>query len=55
MFETWTVMENLMAGNLLNLKPIMTHVLPLEQFEKGFQLLKEGKACKVILDPWVEG
>lgn len=54
MFETWTVMENLMAGELLNLKPIVTHIMPLKDFDKGFELLKQGKACKVILDPWME-
>ena len=55
MFETWTVMENLMANGLLALKPIVSHILPLEDFEKGFSLLKDGKACKIILDPWQEG
>lgn len=55
MFETWTVMENLMASGLLALKPIVSHILPLEDFEKGFSLLKEGKGCKIILDPWQEG
>jgi len=52
MFKTWTVMENLIDSGSLKLAPIVTHKMPLSKFDKGFELLKEGRACKIILDPW---
>lgn len=37
-------------------KGVVTHTLPLEEFAKGFQLMKEGKiSIKVILDPNLKG
>jgi threonine 3-dehydrogenase len=52
MFETWTVMENLLAVGKLNVGPIITHVMPLNQWQKGVDLAKSGQACKVIYHPW---
>lgn len=31
--------------------PIMTHVLPLDRIQEGFQLAKSGKAMKVVIKP----
>ncbi|NLJ58026.1 MAG: L-threonine 3-dehydrogenase [Tissierellia bacterium] len=51
MFETWTLMSNLLDKGLLNIDPVITHVLPLEEFEKGFDLSIKGIGGKVILVP----
>lgn len=51
MFETWTVMSNLLDKGLLNINPIITHVLKLEDFEKGFELCQKGIGAKVVLVP----
>ena len=51
MFETWTQMENLLAGGKLNIAPALTHVLPLARWEEGVVLAKNGQACKVIYRP----
>lgn len=51
MFETWTVMSNLLDKGLLNLDPVITHVLKLEEFEKGFDISNKGIGGKVILVP----
>ncbi len=51
MFSTWTQMENMIDKGLLNLDPIISHRMPLSEFEKAFELIKTGKGCKVILDP----
>ncbi|MCR4443409.1 MAG: L-threonine 3-dehydrogenase [Peptococcaceae bacterium] len=51
MFETWTGMKNMLDKKRLPVEPIITHVLPLESFEEGFNLLKTGEACKVVLIP----
>ena len=51
MFETWTQMENLLASGKLDVNPVITHVLPLQEWEKGIELAKSGQACKVIYRP----
>ena len=52
MFETWTQMENLLASGKLDVAPVITHTLPLRQWQQGVELAKTGQACKVIYHPW---
>jgi threonine 3-dehydrogenase len=51
MFETWTVMSNLLDKGLLNVDPVMTHVMKLEDFNEGFDISIKGIGGKVILIP----
>lgn len=51
MYETWTTMSNLLDKGLLNIDPIITHKLKLEEFENGFDILEKGYGGKVILIP----
>ena len=51
LYDTWTTMSNLLDKGLLNIDPIITHVLKLEEFEKGFEILEKGFGGKVILVP----
>lgn len=57
MFETWTMMESLLKGGSaetaprLAIDPILTHTLPLDEFEAGIGLLHRGEASKIILIP----
>jgi threonine 3-dehydrogenase len=39
MYETWVQASALMASGRLNILPVITHKLPLEKFEEGFDLL----------------
>ena len=49
MFETWYQMEQfLLAG--MDLDPIITHQIPLEEFESGFHKMQSGEAIKVVLE-----
>ncbi|MBN8250006.1 L-threonine 3-dehydrogenase [Priestia flexa] len=48
MFSTWYTVSNLLAGNQLNMNELITHRLPLEDYEKGFELMMEGKCGKVV-------
>ncbi len=49
MFETWYQMEQfLLAG--MDLDPIITHQIPMEEFESGFQKMQSGEAIKVVLE-----
>jgi len=50
MFETWYQMQRMVKNRRIDLKPIITHVLPLESFDEAFGLLKAGTAAKIILD-----
>lgn len=50
MFETWYQVENFLLSGRLNLEPIVTHRLPLMEFERGFKLMQAGEAIKVVLE-----
>jgi threonine 3-dehydrogenase len=48
MFETWYKMANLLQAGL-DLDPVITHHLDVDDFEEGFRAMREGRAGKVIL------
>ena len=50
MFETWYQTQALVRSGRVDLKPIITHVLPFEQFDRAFALMKSGEAAKIVLD-----
>jgi len=50
MFETWYQMQAMVTAGRIDLKPIITHVLPLERYGEAFELLKGGKAVKIVID-----
>jgi threonine 3-dehydrogenase len=49
MFETWYKMTSMLQSGL-DIAPVITHRLPVADFEQGFQVMKKGEAGKVILD-----
>lgn len=49
MFETWYQMENLLLSGRLELEPIITHVLEMNDFEKGLKMMQTGEAIKVVI------
>ena len=49
MFETWYKMASLIQSGL-NLEPIITHRMPVEQFQTGFETMGSGQSGKVILE-----
>jgi threonine 3-dehydrogenase len=44
-------MLQLLASGLLNVDPIVTHEMALEEHAEGFALLERGQGGKVILTP----
>lgn len=48
-FSTWFKMVHMLESGL-NLAPIITHHYPVDDFEKGFNMMLSGKCGKVILD-----
>lgn len=49
MFETWYQMENLLLSDRLNLDPIITHQVEMQDFEKGLKMMQTGEAIKVVM------
>ncbi len=49
MFETWYKTVSLIKSGL-DVNPIITNILPVAEFQKGFDLMLSGKCGKVILD-----
>jgi threonine 3-dehydrogenase len=54
MYETWYQMHNLLRSGRLDIRPAITHVMPMEEFDQAIALLEAGKAGKVVLTPWGE-
>jgi len=50
MYHTWKVMKGLLEAGL-DVSSCVSHILPLEQFKKGFELIESGQALKVLLRP----
>nr|WP_219914552.1 L-threonine 3-dehydrogenase [Thalassobacillus sp. CUG 92003] len=51
MYETWQQVSRLLHAHQVDLTPILTHHLPLEEFETGFDLMLKGECGKVVLHP----
>lgn len=49
MFETWYKMASLIQSGL-DLSPILTHSLPVDDFQQGFDIMLSGQSGKVVLD-----
>ena len=49
MFETWYQVERFLLAGKIDLKPILTHVLPWRDFEQGFRLMQSGTGIKIVL------
>ena len=50
MFETWYQTQALVKSGRVDLRAIITHVLPFRDFDKAFALMKSGEAAKIVLD-----
>ena len=51
MYETWQQVSRLLQSKQVDVRPMITHHLKLEDFEQGFELMNEGKCGKVVLHP----
>jgi threonine 3-dehydrogenase len=50
-WQTWRRMVQLIESDKLNLKPFISHILPLEAYQEGFELVKTNEVMKVLLQP----
>ncbi len=49
LYQTWDTMQALLASGKLDVRPAITHQLPWNEYEHAFELMKTGKAGKVVL------
>jgi threonine 3-dehydrogenase len=49
MYETWYQMSVLLESGI-DISPVITHRFAYDEFEKGFEVMREGNSGKVILD-----
>lgn len=49
--ETWYRTLDLVGSEKIRLNEIISHILPLQEIENAFQLLKKGKALKIVITP----
>ncbi len=53
MWDTWRQMDGLLQSGLLDPRPVITHDLPMSEFEKGFEYMMSSNrtAAKIVLRP----
>ena len=49
MFETWYMMIQMLLSGL-DISPVITHRLSIEQYQEGFEIMESGNCGKVILN-----
>ena len=50
-FDTWHKTQWLLESGLVDVSPLITHKLRLDDIDKAMDLIEGGQACKVILLP----
>jgi threonine 3-dehydrogenase len=48
-FETWYKMETMLQSGL-DISPVLTHKIPFEEFQNGFEIMTKGDCGKVVLE-----
>jgi len=49
MFSTWFKAANFLKSQKLDLSPVITHQLTLDDFQQGFDLMKSGMCGKIVM------
>lgn len=50
-WETWRRMVQLINADKINMNPLVTHILPMEEYQRGYELVKSFDVMKVLLQP----
>jgi len=50
-WESWRRMNQMIDAGQLNLAPLITHILPMEEYERGFEMVRGHDVMKVLLKP----
>lgn len=49
LYQTWETMQALLVSGKLDVRAVITHQLPWQEYEHAFELMATGKAGKVVL------
>ena len=49
MYETWYQVERFLLAGKIDIEPILTHVLPLRDYDRGFEFMQSGEGIKIVL------
>lgn len=47
--NTWEIMMRIFESGAVDLKPMITHEMPLSRWEEAFELMRQQKALKIVL------
>ncbi len=50
-WESWRRMVQVIEADQVNLAPLVTHILPIEEYAKGFEMVKGHDVMKVLIKP----
>jgi threonine 3-dehydrogenase len=50
-FATWYKTRWLLESGVVDLRPLITDEIPLDDFEEAFEKLEAGEACKIVVYP----
>jgi threonine 3-dehydrogenase len=50
-WDTWVTTSRLISTGKFDPTPVITHMIKLDDFEKGFEAMKSGEAGKVVMFP----
>ncbi|MBO9522824.1 MAG: L-threonine 3-dehydrogenase [Nocardioidaceae bacterium] len=48
MYETWHQVENMLVGGRLNLDSVISHRIPIRDYERAFALMSSDQAMKIV-------
>ncbi|MHB8509177.1 MAG: L-threonine 3-dehydrogenase [Candidatus Dormibacteria bacterium] len=51
MFETWEDTRRLIGGGMVDVAPLITHRVELDDFEEAIHLLRQGECGKIVMFP----
>ena len=50
-WESWRRMEQMIESDQVSLAPLITHILPIEEYARGFEMVKGHDVQKVLIKP----
>jgi threonine 3-dehydrogenase len=49
MYETWYKMTQMLRGGL-DISDVLTHQIPIDDFQKGFEIMESGNCGKIVME-----
>lgn len=53
-YVAWHRVVDMMSNGKIDVKPLITHEIPMEDFRKGFEMLDNKEAIKVVMHPFAD-